>query len=264
MRFVAVIISVYVLFIVALFVMQRTLIYFPDKSRPEPVQGAEIVKVTAQDKQELESWYFVPKDKTKPVILFFHGNAGHYGHRLYKVRDYIAAGYGVLLAEYRGYGGNSGDISEQGFYNDGRAYISWLLSDKGVASEQIVIYGESIGSGTAVQMASEYDVAGLVLEVPFSSLLEIASQQYPFIPVKYLLKDHFMNIEKIKQIKAPLLVMHGQKDRVIPFSSAKKLFETANKPKKFIEFPQANHNNIYDFGASEYVLDFLAGIRVPK
>ncbi len=255
---------IYVLFVASLFVTQRTLIYFPNNSRPAPVQGAEIIKVTTRDNQKLESWYFAPKDRTKPVIVFFHGNSGNYGDRLYKVQYYLEAGYGALLAGYRGYGGNSGDISEQGFYEDGRAYIDWLMSEKGFQSSEIVIYGESIGSGTAVQMAVEYNIGGLILEVPFSSLQEIAVKQYPFVPVKYLLKDRFMNIEKIGNISAPLIILHGNKDQVIPFYSAEELFKAAKEPKKFINFPDGEHNNLYDFGASSHILGFLAGIKAKN
>ncbi len=250
----------YIILVIVLFVAQRTVIYFPDKSKPMPIKGVDIVKVIAQDGQALEAWYIPPATLGKPVIVLFHGNAGHYGHRIYKAQTYLAAGYGMLLAEYRGYGGNRGAISEQGFYHDGRAYIDWLLEVQKIDVGNIILYGESIGSGTAVQMATEYDVKGLILEVPFSSLVDIAGRQYPFIPVKYLLSDRYMNIEKIEKIDAPLLILHGHKDQTIPFDSAKKLFEAAIEPKKFIEFPQGNHNNLYDFGASQHVLDFLAGI----
>ncbi len=256
-----IVILTYILFVAVLFVAQRSLIYHPDTSRPAPIAGVEIVKVTASDDQKLEAWYFPPKSADKKVIVFFHGNSGHYGHRLYKVQNYMNAGYGVLLAGYRGYGGNLGKINEQGFYNDGRAYIDWLLSFKSVASRRIVLYGESIGSGTAVKMASEYNIGGLILEVPFASLLEVASQKYSIVPVKYLLKDKFMNIDMIADVNVPLLILHGDMDRVIPISSAKKLFDAAMQPKEFVSFPQGKHNNLYDFGASSYVLDFLAGIN---
>lgn len=250
----------YILLIVVLFIAQRTLIYFPDKSKPAPVQGVDIVTVVTKDGQSLEAWYIPPAASDKPVIVLFHGNAGHYGHRIYKAQTYLSAGYGMLLAEYRGYGGNQGTISEQGFYHDGRAYIDWLLEIRNIDVGNIILYGESIGSGVAVQMAMEYDVKGVVLEVPFSSLIDIAGPQYPYIPVKYLLRDRYMNIEKIEKIDAPLLILHGREDQTIPFDSALKLFEAAKEPKKFVDFPQGNHNNLYDFGASQHVLNFLAGI----
>ena len=250
----------YTLSVVALFTMQRSMIYFPDKSRPAPVKGAVIAKVITQDQLLLEAWYFPASIPSKPVIVFFHGNAGNYGGRLFKAQHYIGAGYGVLLAEYRGYGGNSGSVSEHGLYNDGRAYIDWLVNEKSVQIDNIVLYGESLGTGVAVQMATEYDVAGVSLEVPFSSLVDVASNQYPFAPVKYLLKDRFMSIDKIAKINAPLLILHGHKDEVIPFKFARKLFNKAVEPKKITEFPKGGHNDLYDFNAHTHVLGFLAGI----
>ena len=168
-------------------------------------------------------------------------------------------GYGVLLAEYRGYGGNPGGPSEQGFYADGRAYIDWLKREK--KPEKIVIYGESIGSGTAVQMATEYDVSGLVLETPFTSLVDIAAAQYFFVPVRYLLQDRFDNIGKITKVKAPKLVLHGLKDGTIPYASGRSLFDAAPEPKNFVDFPDGGHNNLYDFAAADYVIEFLNRIQ---
>ena len=250
----------YFLLCVALYFVQRTMIYFPDKTRPTPIEGAEVVNVTAKDGQNIQSWYFKGADPDKPVIIYFHGNAGHFGNRIYKAIHYIQAGYGVLLAEYRGYGGNAGPISEQGIYNDARAQINWLVEEKGINTGDIVVYGESIGSGPAVQMATEFPIHALVLETPFSSLYEIAAKRYFFLPVRLLLKDHYMNIEKIDSVNAPVLIIHGRRDNTIPFSSGKKLYNKANQPKKFIEIPQANHNNLYEFGAYKDVIDFLAGI----
>ncbi len=261
MKFLIGFILFYVLLIVLLFIKQRDLIYFPDNTKPVAVEGVDVVKVKTKDNIDLEAWYIAPSIENKPVIIFFHGNAGNYSHRIHKSVEYLNAGYGVLLAGYRGYGANSGTISEAGFYNDGRAYIDWLLQEKNIKLSQIVIYGESIGSGVAVQMATEYDISGLILEVPFSSLLEVATKRYFFVPVKFLLKDKFMNLDKIKGINAPLLIMHGVKDKVIPFDLSKKLFDKAKQPKKFVDFPLANHNNLYDFGASAHVLDFLASIN---
>ena len=250
----------YFLSCIALYFVQRTMIYFPDRSKPAPVDGVEIVNVTANDGQKIESWYFEGTDPDKPTIIYFHGNAGHYGQRAYKAIHYIRAGYGVLLAEYRGYGGNDGDISEEGLYNDARAQIRWLIEEKAIDTSGIVIYGESIGSGPAVQMASEFPIKALILETPFASLYEIAAKRFFFLPVRFLLKDRYMNIEKIQSVNAPILIIHGRKDNTIPFESGKRLFDKANQPKKFIEVPQANHNNLYEFGAYKYAIDFLAGI----
>ena len=252
-------IIVYVALLVFLFFYQRNLMYFPDKSRPKPMEGAEIASVQTADGLALEGWYFPPQRKDAPVIVYFHGNGGHMGHRYVKIRGYLRLGDGVLLAEYRGYGGNDGSPSEEGFYKDGRAYLDWLTRARGI--QNFVLYGESIGSGTAVQMALEYKPKGLVLETPLASLLDIAAQRYFFVPVRLLLKDRFMNTEKIGKINVPLLILHGRKDTTTPFVQARMLFDLAQEPKNFIEFPEGAHNNLYDFGAADYVIEFLKRIE---
>ena len=210
------------------------------------------------DGQKIESWYIKPSKKGMPVIVLFHGNAGNFSHRIHKAVHFIRQGYGVLLAEYRGYGGNDGQPSEAGFYQDGRAQIEWLLNEKKFSANDLVLYGESIGSATAVEMATQYSVKALILETPFSSLYSVASKRYYFIPVKWLLKDRFMNSEKIHKVKMPLLILHGHRDLVIPFEEAKSLFSLANEPKEFIDFPEGNHNDLYLYGAAQQVLDFMA------
>jgi len=252
---------IYICFVIFLCIFQRALIYLPDKSRPQIIDGAELARVQTADGLTLDGWYFKGQDIAKPTLVLFHGNAGHYGHRIYKAQYYLREGYGVLLAGYRGYGGNPGSPSEEGFFQDGRAYLDWLVNAQGVSEGHIVLYGESIGSGTAVQMATEYDVAALVLETPFSSLLDVARQQYFFIPVDLLLFDRFLNAEKISDINSPLLIMHGKADSVIPFRFAQKLFDSGNDPKTFVSFPQGRHNDLYRFGAYKNVLDFLSGLR---
>lgn len=262
MKFLIGIFVIYVLVVAALYFMQRDFIYFPDSGRPDVPEGVEIVDVAPEEGLEIQGWYVPPRDKSKAVILFFHGNAGHYGHRMYKANFYIQAGYGVLLAGYRGYGGNSGVPSEQGFYRDGRAYMAWLKEY--AVERKIVLYGESIGSGTAVQMATEFDVHALVLETPFASLVEAASKHYPFVPVRFLLKDRYENVKKIGRVNTPVLILHGNQDAVIGFSSAQKLYEAAIAPKVFVDFPQGNHNDLYMFGAYTHILDFLSGNDVEN
>jgi len=248
----------YVSVLVVLYFMQRTIIYHPDRSRPTDVANVERVRVTTDDNLILEGFYVAPSDGDKPVIVLFHGNAGHYGHRLFKASILSEGGYGVLLAEYRGYGGNPGEISEEGFYKDGRAFIDWIKEEHDVSSDRLVLYGESIGSGTATQMALEYDIAALVLEVPFSSLYDIAKQQYFFLPVKYLLKDKFLNDLKIKEINTPLMIVYSDNDKIVPAHLTKKLYDAALEPKEIQNFPQAEHYNLYEHGAAKVILDFIS------
>ncbi len=255
---------VYALFVFVLFIMQRSMIYMPDRIKPDAPEGVEVVRVKTTDGLNIEGWYYPPRSQGNKTIVFFHGNAGHYGYRAFKANIYNNAGYGVLLAGYRGYGGNPGSYGEEGFYKDGRAYISWLGQEKNVSAEQLVIYGESIGSGVAVQMATEFECAALVLEAPFSSLLAVVKKLYFFVPVDYLLKDRFMNIEKIERINAPLLIMHGTKDDVVPFDSGQALFEAASEPKELFAIVGGLHNNLYAVGAPGKVLDFLSGLSADN
>ena len=248
--------------VAAMYIRQRSFIYFPSTVKPVKPDNVEEAKVVTSDGLDLYGWYIPPKSgKNMPVIVFFHGNAGNLEGRVAHVREYINAGYGVLLCEYRGYGGNPGKISEQGLYADGHAFIKWLHDKKNIDYRQMVIYGESIGSGIAVEMATHYLVSGLVLEAPFSSLVDTASYHYPLIPVRFLLKDKYLNFKKIGKIHAPLIILHGKLDGIVPFALSQKLFNAASEPKKFIEFPTGSHNNLIDLGLSSYVLDFLAGIH---
>lgn len=252
---------VYVIFMTFLFVIQRSLIYFPDKNSPASHKDIEDIRVSTKDGLTLRAWYIPPKNPDGKIIVLFHGNAGNFSHRIHKSLPYLQQGYGVLLAEYRGYGGNEGWISEDGFYYDGRAYMDFLLIEKKIAPQNIVLYGESLGSGTATQMATEYKVAGLVLEVPFSSLLDVAKETYFYVPVDYLLLDRYMNRDKIGNINMPLLILAGKWDEVIPARFAEKLFEHAKEPKEIVIFPEGDHHNLYLLGAEKEVIKFLDGLE---
>lgn len=263
-RYIKIGVFVYVSFCAILFFMQRKLIYFPDKKRPVAPENTVIANVKTEDGLDLQGWYFPPRE-SRPVIVFFHGNAANIFLRQQKVNEYLDAGYGVLLAEYRGFGGNPGDISEQGFYLDAKAYVKWLLDQKALDPSALIIYGESIGGGVAVEVAANLSREGrsplaLVLEVPFTSLLDMARLYYPFVPVDFLLKDRFMNGEKIGDVRAPLLVVNGDRDEVIPYQQGQKLFEMAGEPKKYVQIPGGDHNSLHRKGLQKHVLEFLAGI----
>lgn len=254
----------YVLLLIVLYFAQRTLIYHPNTAHPLPIEGVEVVNVETVDNLHLQGWYIFSGNAEALTILFFHGNAGHYGDRIQKAIEYSARGYNVLLAGYRGYGGNEGSPSEAGFYEDARSYIKFLENDKHVKPENLILYGESLGTGVAVQMATEFQVSSVILETPYSSLYDIAKRNYFFVPVDWMLKDRYMSRDKIAKINAPLLVLHGHRDDVIPFEFAKFLYNSAVEPKTLIEFPEGTHHNLYALGAAHKILEFLDSVKDGK
>ncbi len=250
----------YLMAVAFLYAYQRNFIYFPDRSAPVPalynMPDMEVTSTATGDGLTLRGWYKAPRG-TRPVVIMFHGNGGNIGIRNFKARPFLDQGYGVLLAEYRGYGGNAGESSETGFYKDGRAWMK-ALADHGIPPARTVIYGESIGSGTAVQMAIEYPgIKALILESPFTSLTDTAQRHMFYVPCRLLLKDRFDNLSKIKQVSAPLLVLHGAADTVVPYALGRRLFEAAVEPKTMETYPLGGHNDLYMHGAFAAILNFL-------
>ena len=256
----------YGIIVALLFLFQRNLIYFPSSHRPEPadytVPEMTVHMLETADNLELLAWYRAPQGPDAPVIVYFHGNAGHIGYRGAKVRPYLDAGYGVLLPSWRGYSGNAGAPSEKGLYADGRAALAFL-SEQGIPSARWVLYGESIGSGVAVELArtraqGEEPVGAVVLESPFTSLEDMAAFHYPWVPMRWLMRDHYNSLSKITAIGAQLLILHGERDRIVPPSFVRRLAEAANEPNKMKVITGAGHNDLYDFGAPGVVLEFLS------
>jgi len=256
---------VYFGLIAILYMKQRDFIYFPDQNTPNKasVNAEDVVQdifVTTDDGLKLMGWFIEPSVPSKPVILFFHGNAGDISHRLFKVSQYTNAGYGVLMAEYRGYGGNPSSPTEGGLYKDGRAYFSWL-HEAGYKNQDIILYGESLGTGVAVQMASEHAVKAVILEAPYSRLSDPARRTYFFIPfIDMLMHDKYYSIDKIGAIQAPKLFMIAGKDEVLGPQTGLNLYEAAPAPKVLEIFSEAKHNAIYHYDASDVVLAFLSGL----
>lgn len=259
------IVSVYAIVVLLVYLGQRYLQYAPNRSYPgKPadygVQEMEEMRVTAEDEQENLAWYVPPKSPNGKIIIYYHGNAGHIADRAYKIRHFLDAGYGAYLCEYRGYGGNKGDLSEQGIYRDARSALNFLRT-QGYGPDQWIIYGESIGSGPAVQMALETQPKGLILEGAFSSAIDVAGGKYPWLPTKYLLKDKYDSIKKLPSIHSSLLMLHGDIDPVIPYALGQKLFEKGNAPKEFVTVKGGQHSNLYDYNAAGIILDWLQ--RLP-
>ena len=260
---IAMITGVYLVFVGGLYLLQRNLMYHPDHAVPSPTaSGApEMMAVTLStgDGLALLAWYRPPARGALSMV-YFHGNAGHIGHRASKVRPYLDAGLGVLLVSYRGYGGNPGSPTEAGLYADGRAALAFL-AEQGVPPHMTVLYGESLGCGVAVQVAGELarsePVAAVVLESPFTGIGDVAASHYPFVPARWLVKDRFDSAEKIAGIRAPVLIIHGEMDRIVPVRFGRRLFEAAAEPKESRWIRDAGHNDLYDFGAAETVIAFL-------
>ena len=254
--------AVYLIFIGSLGLMQKSLMYFPDPLRFVPSEWAldelKPLQVTAEDGLTTTSWYRPAKKHDKFTIVFFQGNEGHLGYRNYKVRPWLEAGYGVLMVGYRGFS-NPGRPSEEGLYDDSRAAID-ALRKQGLPDKAFVFYGESMGTGVATQMATEYEASALILESPYTSVPDVGMDRYPMVPVRLLLTDQYDSLSKIKDVHMPLLLLHGEEDDVVPIKFGKQLFAAANEPKQAVYIPDAGHLNVYNLHVQQVILNFLANL----
>jgi fermentation-respiration switch protein FrsA (DUF1100 family) len=244
-----------------LFVWQRHIIFITGHERPEPVQagvpGVEVLSLHTADGLDLLAWYSPPSEATRPVVLFLHGNSGHIGHRASRLARLAAAGWGALLVEYRGFGGNPGTPSEDGLALDARAAYA-ALTGRGIAADRIVVWGESLGTAVAVRLAEEAPVAAVLLEAPFTSMVEMARMRYPWVPVNALLRDRFETSARIAALRVPVLVMQGMRDDVVPPVMGMRLFAAATTPEReFWRAEAAGHNDLAEHGAVEAGIDFV-------
>jgi len=259
-KFFLIVVFIYLCLIAVLYFFQRNILFVPSRSKPILSESlvpemTEVILAT-EDDLKLVSW-FHRGEADKQLIIYFQGNAGNIGNRDYKARFFINSGYSVLLVGYRGYGGNPGKPSEVGLTRDAEAALNFAQSEA-FSNEDIVLYGESLGTGVAVNLAQSKEFHALVLEAPYTSIERIASKRYWFVPVRYLLKDKFDTINKAKQLQSPTLLLHGDADRVIPISYGKQLFEQLNNPKEFAVFHGGGHSDLFDYGAGEKVDKFLS------
>lgn len=253
--------GLYLLTVIILALFQRGMIYHPDPKRGDPAESGvpEMVPVPlrADDNWPVAGWYAPPKVSGKPTVVFFHGNSGTIASRAFKARVLLDSGYGVFLLEYRGYGGSPGRPSEKGLYADGRAAVSWLIA-RGIPASRIVLYGESLGSGIAMEMTRLIEPMMVVLECPFTSLPDLAPPYVIPGLAHMLLVDRYDNMAKIRGVRAPLLVIHGDKDETVPVAMGRALLKAASNPKTGVFLPDAHHNDLWDHGADNHILDFLS------
>ncbi len=257
-----VVFGLYAAVVVLVFLLQRSLMFAPSLERvlPSTVNGAvamgiQEVTLRTPAAEQLYCWS-VAAQPGRPTILYLHGNGGAVSTRLEQFRQLTAKGYGVFMLGYPGYGGSDGAPSETAFVAAAHLAYQHILS-QGQGPEQVVIYGESLGSAVAVQLAADVRAAALVLASPMASILEIAQAQYPILPVAALLKDPFLSMEFIDRVHVPVLMLHGDADRLIPIASGRRLFARANMPKEFQAMAGAGHNNLYAYPVVDLIDDFL-------
>ncbi len=245
----AIALGLYLLIALVMFGCQRSFLYFPDRSSPDigngTAEGFVSVRLESEAGLEVRHWYRPPLARDGPVLVVFHGNAGHIGHRVPKFRALLDAGFGLFLAEYRGYGGNPGKPDEAGLTADARAVLTYLAGE-GIAGDRLILFGESLGSGPAVKMAVEFPVAGLVLESPFTSIADVAQAHYWYLPARWLVLDTWDNAGRIARLRAPLLIIHGEGDGIVPVRFGRRLFELAPEPKEALFLPGAAHNDVFN------------------
>jgi fermentation-respiration switch protein FrsA (DUF1100 family) len=254
-------ICVYLGLLAVLYVRQRELVFPRDPARADigraGLPGAEEVTLTTADGERLVAWVLPPR-ANKPVLLYFHGNAGNLGRsgRLGRFKSLTEDGTGLFAVSYRGYGGSTGSPTEEGLHLDARA--AYGAAAERFGASQLIGYGESLGTGVVLKLAAETPLAAVILEAPYLSTASVAQGIYPYVPVHLLMLDQFQSQAVIGRVRAPLLVLHGMRDGVIPFPQGEALYGLANAPKRFLRFPQGRHEDLPAHGSLREVRRFLA------
>lgn len=259
----------YGVLMVVMYLAQRSFLYHPDNFTPTPQQSGvpemTVVNITTEDGLTLFAWVQPPSDPAKPWVVLFHGNAGTLGARGDRAMAFLDAGYGMMMVEYRGFGGNPGKPTETGLMIDARAALAYLAK-QGAVGKNLVLYGESLGTAVAVAMASEQaklgqPVASVILEAPFTSMVDAGKVHYPYLPVSILLKDRYDSLSKIKDIDSPVFVVHGDEDWTVPQTQGRALFAAAQEPKTALWVKEANHSNLFTAETFAAMTAFLSPPR---
>ena len=250
------VVLIYLIITLILYNSQRSLLYHPTEnnySGDKLTVSIDKIKIKNEDNIELLAWYHEKDIENYKTILFLHGNAGSLENRIHKINHFNDMDVNFLIISWRGFSGNKGQPTEKGLYKDAKSGVEWL-KNKGIRKENIIIYGESLGTGVATEIAQNNKFAGVILESPFTSMVAAGKSKYPIFPIKLLLKDKFESDKKIQNIKSPILIMHGEDDKIVPFWMGKKLYELANQP-KYSYFPK------YDDHMMEFNKDLIKSIN---
>ena len=227
---------------------QRTLIYFPDRHVPAPavtgLSDAEDIQIAVADDVTLQGW-FLPARQQPPLwtVVVFNGNAGNRAYRVPLAEALRRHGLSVLLFDYRGFGDSTGSPTEDGLHDDARAVHAYLVRRSDVRADRLVYFGESLGTAVAVQLAVEHPPAALILRSPFTSLVDVGRLHYPILPVRWLLRDRFSSIDAIARVRSPVLIVAGDRDRIVPLEQSRQLFDRTPEPRQLEIVRGADHND---------------------
>jgi len=269
MRIAVALAAVVVVFLALIWTGQRRAMYFPFGGAPAlrdaGLAGAEAVTFTTGDGLALAGW-FVPalEAPARFTAIVFNGNAGNRAHRADLAAALREHGIAALLMDYRGFGGNPGAPTEDGLATDARAARAYLLSRDDVDPARVVYFGESLGTAVATRLAAEHAPAALILRSPFATMTEVGQFHYPFLPVRWLLRDRYEAIDAIARVTSPVLVIAGERDSIIPLDQSRRLFDAARAPKEMLVIPGADHNDSALLAGREMIdgiVRFLGGIR---
>jgi fermentation-respiration switch protein FrsA (DUF1100 family) len=243
-------------------VLQHQLMYYPATEHVLPsaenLNNVEERVLTTPDGERVLVWYGRAKPGM-PTLLYFHGNAGSLADRAERIRKYMAKGYGMFMMTYRGFGGSTGSPSERANVADANLAYDALVAS-GVSPSDIIIYGESLGSNVAVQVAAKRPAAGLILDAPYTSMVDLAQVHYPQIPLRWLMTDRYETLRDIGNVRMPLLIIQGGKDDIVPPAMGKTVFAAANEPKQLAVFPEADHTEHYKFGSYDVIFRWVRDV----
>ena len=253
----------YAVLAAALFFYQPNLLYFPDMpTRQVQATPGDIgldfdsVTLTTSDNEQLDAW-FVPAELARGTLLFCHGNAGNNSHRLDSIRLFHELGLSVLIFDYRGYGQSTGKPTEKGTYRDADAAWQYLVEQRNISPEHIILFGRSLGASIAAELTTRQAAAGVILESAFTSVPDVAAKFYPWLPVRWMSRYQYNTLEQLAAIHSPVLIVHSRDDEIIPYSNGEHLFEAASEPKQFLEL-RGGHNDGFMVSGDSY----LRGLEV--
>jgi hypothetical protein len=209
------------------------------------------VRLKTADGLTIIAWH-IPVPDARAVLLFCHGNGGNISHRLDSIRIFHDLGLSVLIFDYRGYGSSEGEPTEEGTYLDAEAAWNFLVKDKGIDPARIIIFGRSLGSAVAAELAMRRKTGALIIESGFTSIPDLGRKYYPYVPVSLITRFHYATIDKVSSLALPKLFIHSPEDEIIPYDQGRKLFETAGQPKEFLKL-RGDHNEGFLLSGELYI-----------